>query len=130
MLANETNLISLGIYLFLVVAVVSVMLGTYYLGPRHNDRATGMPFESGIVSTGSARIRFSVHFYLVSMFFVVFDLESVFLYAWASSVRELGVSGLIQISIFVGILFIALFYLVRVGALSIGPKFRKPVSSV
>jgi NADH-quinone oxidoreductase subunit A len=125
--AAETNIISLGIYLFLVVAVVSVMLGTYFLGPRHNDRATGTPYESGILTTGSARLRFSAHFYLGSMFCVVFDLESVFLYAWASSVRELGVAGLIQVSIFVGILLIALFYLFRIGALNIGPKLRKPI---
>ena len=61
------------------------------------------------------------------MFFVVFDLESVFLYAWSISVRELGLIGFIQVSIFIFILCVTLFYLFRIGAFKIGPVLRRPV---
>ncbi len=118
--------VSLIIYAFLAFAVVAFMVvGTYVLGQRHNERATSQPFESGILSTGSAKIRFPVHFYMVAMLFVVFDLESVFLYAWAVSVRELGVTGFIQVLVFISILLAALIYVVRLGILRFGPNLRK-----
>ncbi len=127
MLTANTDLISLVIYLFLVAVVIAVMLGSYFLGPRHSEAGTGTPYESGILPTGNARVKFAAHFYLIAMFFVVFDLESVFLYAWSLSVRELGVTGLIQATIFISILFITLFYLFRIGAFKIGPVLRRPV---
>lgn len=123
----ETNsLLTLGVFVFGVVAVVSVMLGSYFLGQRHNERATSAPFESGIVVTGSARIRFPAHFYVIAMIFVVFDVESVFLYLWAVDVRELGVAGLTQAALFSAVLLLGLLYLWRLDAFSFGPKLRKP----
>ena len=113
-----------------VLVVVLAMLGGYFLGPQHTEKATNMPYESGIVSTGSARVRFPAHFYLVGLFFVVFDLESIFIYAWSVSVRELGWQGFEQISVFIGVLLVALIYLFRTGALDIGPKLRKPGDSL
>ncbi|MEI6790607.1 MAG: NADH-quinone oxidoreductase subunit A [Myxococcaceae bacterium] len=113
-----------------VLVVVLAMLGGYFLGPRHATKATNMPYESGIISTGSARVKFPVHFYLVALFFVVFDLESVFIYAWSVSIRELGWRGFGQISVFIGVLLVALVYLFRTGALDIGPKLRKPGDSL
>jgi len=94
------------------------------LGQRHRERETDDPYESGIVSTGSARLRFSSRFYLVAMFFVVFDLESVFLYAWAVSARRVGWTGFVEVTVFVAVLLAALFYLWRLGALSFGPAAR------
>ena len=94
------------------------MLGlSYVLGQRHKGRHTDEPFESGIVSTGSARIRFDIRFYLVAMFFVIFDLESMFIFAWAIAAREVGWQGYIEILIFIGVLIAALIYLWRLGAL-------------
>jgi len=78
---------------------------------------TGEPYEGGIVSEGSARVRFSVRYYLIAMFFVVFDLEAVFLFAWAGAARELGWSGYFGLLLFVGLLGAALIYLWRSGAL-------------
>src|SRR5262249_11906057 len=70
------------------------MLGlSYLLGQRHQAKATGEPYESGIVSTGSARLRFPAQFYLVAMLFVIFDLEAAFIFAWAIAFRELGWNG-------------------------------------
>jgi len=115
----------LALYFVLVLALVGVMIGlAHVLGERHRGRATGEPYESGIVSTGSARIRFSAHFYLVAMFFVVFDLEAVFLFAWAVAAPELGWPGYIEVLVFVGILLAALIYLWKVGALEWGTARR------
>jgi NADH-quinone oxidoreductase subunit A len=104
----------LAVVLFLVAAVLVV---SYLLGQRHRERTTGEPYESGSPPTGSARLRFSVGFYLVAMFFVVFDVESIFLFAWAIAWRDVGWTGYIEVVIFVGILMAALVYLWRVGAL-------------
>lgn len=94
------------------------MIGiSYVLGQRHAEPATRTPFESGIVSTGSAHVRLSVKFYLIAMFFVVFDLEAVFLFLWAVGGRELGWAGYDEVLIFVGVLAVALAYLWRTGAL-------------
>jgi NADH-quinone oxidoreductase subunit A len=120
------SFLSLGVYVFGAVAVVLVMLGSYFLGQRHHDRATNAPFESGIKVTDSARVRFPVHFYVIAMIFVVFDLESVFLYLWAVDVQELGVVGLTQACSFAAVLMLGLIYLWRLGAFSIGPRLRKP----
>ena len=106
------------LYLGIVAVVVCAMLGlSYVLGQRHNDRATGSPYECGILSQGSARVRFSVKFYLVAMFFVIFDLEAVFILAWAVAVRETGWAGYVEMLLFAGVLLATLIYLVRVGAL-------------
>jgi NADH-quinone oxidoreductase subunit A len=115
----------LAVYFVLVLALVGVMIGlSHVLGERHRGRATGEPYESGIVSTGSARIRFSAHFYLVAMFFVIFDLEAVFLFAWAVAAPELGWVGYAEVLVFVGILLAALIYLWKVGALEWGTSRR------
>ncbi len=108
----------MAVYFLLVLLIVAGTLAvSYVLGERHCDRATGSPYEGGIVSEGSARVRLSAKFYLVAMFFVVFDLESVFIFAWAVAARRVGWSGYLEMVVFVGILVAALAYLWRVGAL-------------
>jgi len=105
-------------YFALVMAVVVTMLGlSFFLGQRKTAHSKNLPFESGIVSVGSAQFRISVHFYLPAILFIIFDLEVVFLFAWAVAVREAGWPGFIEISVFIGILIAALFYLWRIGAL-------------
>jgi NADH-quinone oxidoreductase subunit A len=108
----------LAVYVAIVGMLVVAMLGlSYVLGQRHQDRATGSPYESGILSEGSARVRFPAKFYLVAMFFVIFDLEAVFIFAWAIAVRETGWTGYAEISLFIMVLLATLAYLWRVGAL-------------
>jgi NADH-quinone oxidoreductase subunit A len=102
--------------------VAAMLLLSYLLGERHHDHSTDDPYESGIVSEGTARVRFSVKFYLVAMLFVIFDLEAVFIYTWAVAVRELGWSGYLEILVFTGILLATLAYLWRVGALDWGSR--------
>ncbi len=111
----------LAVYFCAVAILAAGMIGlSYVLGERHQDQATGEPYESGIVSTGSARQRLSAKFYLNAMFFVIFDLESVFIFAWAVAIRELGWVGYMEAVIFIGVLFIALVYLWRLGGLDWG----------
>jgi NADH-quinone oxidoreductase subunit A len=100
-----------------VVLVASMLILSALLGQRHRERATDEPYESGIVSTGSARLRFHAGFYLMAMFFVIFDLEAAFIYAYAVAFRELGWMGYAEIVVFIGILASALFCLWRLGAL-------------
>ncbi|MDQ2695696.1 MAG: NADH-quinone oxidoreductase subunit A [Pseudomonadota bacterium] len=102
------------------------MLGlSYVLGQRHRQQATAEPFESGIVPLGYGRFRLSAKFYLVAVFFVIFDLEAVFVFAWAAAFREAGWAGYIEILIFIAILLAALAYLWRLGALDWGPQGRR-----
>jgi NADH-quinone oxidoreductase subunit A len=109
---------ALPFYFIFVVALVLIMIGaSYVLGQRHRDKATHEPYESGIVSTGTARLRVDIQFYLVAVVFLIFDLESAFILAWAIAFKQLGWAGFIEIAIFIGLLAAALIYLWRVGAL-------------
>jgi NADH-quinone oxidoreductase subunit A len=117
---------SLAAYLLVVAALCAFMLGVpYWLGGREWGRAKNEPFESGVVSVGGARMRLSAKFYLVAMFFVIFDVEALFLYAWAVSVREAGWAGFVEVVIFVSVLFAGLVYLWRIGALEWAPESRR-----
>lgn len=105
-------------YAALVLAVVVTMLGlSFFLGQKINRKYKNTPFESGIISVGSAQFRISVHFYLTAILFIIFDLEVVFLFAWAVAVEQAGWLGFIEISVFIFILIVALVYLWRIGAL-------------
>jgi NADH-quinone oxidoreductase subunit A len=88
------------------------------LGPKRPTPEKDLPYESGIVPTESARRRFSVSFYVTAMLFIIFDVESIFLFPWATIVRELKVYGVIEIGIFIATLFVALIYVWAKGALS------------
>jgi NADH-quinone oxidoreductase subunit A len=119
------NFWALGVYAAAVLVIVcGMLLVSYLLGERHRERATNEPYESGIVSTGSAEIRFSARFYLIAMLFVIFDLEAAILFAWAVAVPETGWPAFFAVTVFIGILLIALFYEWRQGALDLGPKPR------
>ena len=114
----NTALWPLLLYFALVLVVVIGMVGlSYILGQRHQERATNQPFESGILPTGSARLRIPAQFYLVSMLFVIFDLEAVFLVAWAIALRSVGWMGYVGALVFIGVLVAGLLYEWRMGAL-------------
>lgn len=114
------------VYGAIVLSLVMVMLGlSYVLGERHRERATGEPYEGGIVSTGSARLRFSSQFYLIAMLFVIFDVETMFIVSWAIAFPELGWYGYLGVLVFVVLLFVVLIYEWRNGALDFGPDGKK-----
>ena len=113
----------LAVYFAAAVALIALMLGlSYILGQQHSDRTTGEPYESGMVPTGSAWMQFDVKYYLVAMFFVIFDLEALFIFAWAVSLREAGWAGFVEALIFIVILVAALAYIWSMGALDWGPS--------
>lgn len=114
------------VYGGLVILLLAIILGlSYMLGQHHNDRATGQPYESGILGTGSARLRFSSQFYLMAMMFVIFDIEVVFIVLWALAFNELGWPGYIAISFFILLLVAVLIYEWSIGALDFGPDGKK-----
>lgn len=114
------------VFLLGVFALIGFMLGvSSLLGSKAWGRSKNDPFESGMLPTGTARLRFSAKFYLVAMLFVIFDVEALFLFAWAVSVRESGWAGLIEATIFIAILLAGLVYLWRIGALDWAPEARR-----
>ena len=114
------------IYAAIVLLLVVVMIGlSFFLGERHKEKLTDEPYESGIPPTGNARLRFSSHFYLIAIFFVIFDLDAVFILIWAISFRELGFAGYLGILVFIGILLAVLVYEIGIKALDFGPQGRK-----
>lgn len=115
----------LAVYFVMVILLVVTMLAlSWLLGQRRREPATNDPFESGVVSVGGSQIRISVEFYLVAIFFVIFDLETLFIFAWAVAFFELGWEGYLSISFFIGVLVLALVYQCRSGALEWGNKTR------
>jgi NADH-quinone oxidoreductase subunit A len=113
-------------YVAAVFGLCALMLGlSWMLGGNSGARARNEPFESGVVSASPERLRLSAKFYLVAVFFVIFDVEALYLYAWAVSVREAGWLGFIEAFIFIFILGASLVYLVRIGALDWSPQARR-----
>lgn len=114
------------LYTLLVFALLTLIISlSYFLGQRHRTAASEQPYESGILETGSARLRFSAQFYLIAMMFVIFDIEVVFIVQWALAFRELGWPGYLGICIFIGLLFAVLIYEWSIGALNFGPDGKK-----
>jgi NADH-quinone oxidoreductase subunit A len=117
-----------------VLTVVATMLILpAVLGERHwakperrRDVATAVPYESGIRPTGTAQIRLPIQYYVIAMFFVIFDVEAVFLYAWAVVVREAGWLGFAEVAIFAGVLLAAWAYLLLIGALDWNIQYQRP----
>lgn len=83
------------------------------------------PFEAGVLPAGSARIRLSAKFYLVAIFFVIFDLEALYLYAYSVSVREVSWVGFAAATSFIVILFVGLLYEMKVGAMNWAPADKR-----
>lgn len=124
--ANLPHDWAFALFVLSVFALCAFMLGaSSVLGSKASGRSKHDPFESGIVSTGSSRLRLSAKFYLVAMLFVIFDVEALFLFAWAVSVRESGWAGLVEATLFTAILLAGLVYLWRVGALDWAPAGRR-----
>jgi NADH-quinone oxidoreductase subunit A len=114
------------VYAAIAFAIVGIMIGlSYILGERHKEKTTDEPYESGIPGTGNARLRFSSHFYIIAMFFVIFDLDAAFIFAWAISFRELGIPGYLGVLVFILILVVVLIYELGIGALNFGPDGKK-----
>ena len=126
----EPGFLSFGIYaLLILILVVALLFLSSWLGEKKKEPEKLKPFESGILPTGAARFRYPVPFYLVATFFLIFDVEAVYIFSWAIAVESLGWSGWLQISFFIVILLISLFYIWKKGGLEWGPTPAKTRST-
>ena len=108
--------------ILVLVALVTATAVAFFLlsilfGRKTKSAIKEAPYESGMVPTGDTKERFSVKFYLVAILFIIFDLEVVFLYPWAVIYEQLALFGLIEMTIFIVILLVGYFYILRAGAL-------------
>jgi NADH-quinone oxidoreductase subunit A len=104
-------------FLLAVGFVVGMIVLSGKLGPRRVSEVKDANFECGIESIGNARIPFSVKYFLVAILFVLFDIEVIFLYPWAINFKELGVEGLIKMLMFMALLLVGFFYIIKKKAL-------------
>ena len=113
------------LYAVLTVVIAASIVGiAAFLGQRHRDLTTGELYESGLPPAGPLPKRFSIEFYEIAVFFVVFDLEAVFIFAWAVALRPLGWRGYSEALVFIVVLLAGLVYLWRLGALDWGTSGR------
>ncbi len=113
--------LTLGLYALIATGLIGLlMLLARYLGQRTSSEVKDQPYESAIYPSGDSRLKQPVPFYLVAIFFIVFDLEAVFVVSWAVAYDLLGWAGFWQISFFIVILFLGLVYLWKMGGLDWG----------
>lgn len=107
------------LFLFALAAMVPVLMIVIAgaSGPKRPTTGKNIPFESGIDPLGDARRRFSVKFFLVALLFLIFDVETIFIFPWAVLFRKLGLFGFVEMSIFLFILLLGLLYVWKKGAL-------------
>ena len=98
------------------VGVMPQIIG-YILGPNRPDPAKNSPYECGFEAFGDARMKFDVRYYLVAILFILFDLEIAFLFPWAVSLQEVGVTGFVAVVIFLAVLVVGFAYEWKKGAL-------------
>ena len=100
---------------------IGFVVGTIYvsgnLGPKRHSANKDKNFECGIESIGNARVPFSVKYFLVAILFVLFDVEVIFLYPWAINFKTLGVEGMLKMVLFMGLLLVGFFYIIKKKAL-------------
>ena len=110
----------LPVLLFILVGLgvgVAPQLIGYFLGPQKPDAAKNSPYECGFEAFEDARIKFDVRYYLVAILFILFDLEIAFLFPWAVSLKDNGLTGFVAMMIFLGILVVGFVYEWKKGAL-------------
>lgn len=113
---------SLVFFMAVVLALVGFLLFvSSWLGVRRPSDQKLLPYESGIIPTGSARLRYPIPFFLVAIFFLIFDVEGAFIFSWAVAFRELGWPGWIRMTFFIVVLLVGLVYIWRKGGLEWGP---------
>ena len=116
------GLFSFGLFVAIVLVLLAVLLFlTGWLGERRPDPEKARPYECGVIPTGGARFRYPVPFYLVAVFFLIFDVEAAFIFAWAVAMEDLSWRGWLQMSFFIIILLLSLFYIWKKGGLDWSP---------
>jgi len=114
-----TSANSLFFYTFLVIGfAIGTLVVSHYVGRRHMTSEKTVPYECGMSPIGQPSTLFSIKFYIIALVFVIFDVETVFIYLWAVVVKKLGFFGLVEMGAFIGILLVAFFYVWKKGGLS------------
>jgi NADH-quinone oxidoreductase subunit A len=105
--------------MFLVAAgfVGVTMVVTHWLGPKRKTKIKLEAFECGIESKGNARQAFPIKYFLVAILFVLFDVEVIFMYPWAVNFKEFGIPGFVEMIIFIALLLVGFFYIIKKKAL-------------
>ncbi|MFZ5449493.1 MAG: NADH-quinone oxidoreductase subunit A [Thermodesulfobacteriota bacterium] len=112
------ELLSFGCYVVIVLGLLGVLLFlTGWLGEKKPDPEKARPYECGVIPTGWPGFRYPVPFYLVAVFFLIFDVEAAFIYSWAVAMEDLGWRGWLQITFFITVLLLSLFYIWKKGGL-------------
>lgn len=118
MQSNQLDYFPILMQMLLAVGfVVGTIIISGLLGPKRSSKSKDKNFECGIESVGNARIPFSVKYFLVAILFVLFDVEVIFLYPWAVNFKDLGMEGMIKMVIFMSLLLIGFFYIIKKKAL-------------
>lgn len=97
--------------------VVVTLIATHFLGPKRKTKDKLETFEAGVKMIGNARQPFSIKYFLVAILFVLFDIEVIFMYPWAVNFRELGMTGMIEMFVFMGTLLLGFIYVIKKKAL-------------
>ena len=110
-----------------VLVIGGLLCAAWWLGAKTTSRNKEMPYESGVIPTGAARRPLSVPFYLIAIYFIVFDVETAFIFTWAADWDQLGLPGLLHITFFIGALLLGLAWLWIKGGLEWGPSAGKRI---
>jgi len=116
------SLVSFTLAILVMMAVMLFL--TRWLGDKRVNPDKQLPYESGIIPTGTARLRYPVPFFLVAIFFLLFDVEGAFIFSWAVACRDLGWKGFLQMTFFILVLILGLVYVWRKGGLEWHGKTR------
>ena len=123
------GLFSYALFVAIVGGLLTILLFlTSWLGEKKPGEEKNRPYECGVIPTGWARFRYPVPFYLVAVFFLIFDVEAAFIFSWAVAMEDLSWRGWLQISYFIIVLLLSLFYLWSKGGLdwsAVPPTCRK-----
>ena len=114
MQSNQLDYLPILIQMLLAVGfVVLTIVGSSFLGPSRKSKNKDKNFECGVESVGNARVPFSVKYFLVAILFVLFDVEVIFMYPWAVNFREMGIDGFLKMGVFMFLLLVGFFYVMK-----------------
>lgn len=112
------NYVPVFIFLALIItAIPATLLLAALVRPKNPDKVKAMPYECGVDPIGDARARYTIRFYIVAILFVVFDVETIFLFPWAVQYKALGLFGLVEMLVFLAILVVGYVWIWAKGAL-------------
>jgi NADH-quinone oxidoreductase subunit A len=113
-----TDYLAIALMFFVALGfIATTMVVTHWLGPKRKSKTKLEAFECGIEAKGNARMPFNIKYFVVAILFVLFDVEVIFMYPWAVNFKQFGTEGFIQMIIFIGLLLVGFFYIIKKGAL-------------